>query len=186
MITDWQFASGCSPPRLSTNAVTFGYGRPVCRQEGTFTLLLVRALRRTILRLWRTQKRPNSRIPNGVWERSSAGCPSAHRIRHCNQKPEGECAPQNRAGPGRASPHGLAPPQSRTSPIKAYGSSSYDFAAYIEWTTLAGGNGKRLSRSENRTQGSSLLRFLRWSHLCQRRLTASRNRSSALLLPVIP
>src|SRR5271163_1630596 len=36
--------------------------------------------------------------------------------------------------PGRASRCRLAPPQSRTSPIKAYGSSGEDFAAQIEWT----------------------------------------------------
>jgi hypothetical protein len=36
--------------------------------------------------------------------------------------------------PGRASRCRLAPPQSRTSPIKAYGSSGWDFAAQMEWT----------------------------------------------------
>jgi len=44
---DWLFASGCSPPRLSADAVAFSYGQPVLCPTGTFTPLLVRTLRRT-------------------------------------------------------------------------------------------------------------------------------------------
>jgi len=41
LFMDWSFASGCSPPRLSDDAVTFRYGQDQCsRPIGTFTLLL--------------------------------------------------------------------------------------------------------------------------------------------------
>ena len=87
--------------------------------------------------------------------------------------------------PGRASPLRAAP-QSRMSPIMAYGSSSYDFAEYIEWTTIAGGNGNRFINSEKQCQDiPPRFRLLRSSHLCQRRSTSSRIRSRSLPFPVI-
>jgi hypothetical protein len=47
LFMDWSFASGCSPPRLSTTQLPSATDRPVSRPERTFTLLLVRTFRRT-------------------------------------------------------------------------------------------------------------------------------------------
>ena len=51
--TDWQFASGCSPPRLSTTQLPPAFGQPVRCPEGTFTSLLACAFRRTPMRVCR-------------------------------------------------------------------------------------------------------------------------------------
>src|SRR5271154_7612146 len=51
LFMDWSFASGCSPPRLSTTQLPSATDRPVFPSgKGTFTLLLVRTLRRTFPR----------------------------------------------------------------------------------------------------------------------------------------
>ena len=47
LFMDWQFVSGCFPPRLSTTQLPSTFGQPVFCPAGTFTQLLVCTLRRT-------------------------------------------------------------------------------------------------------------------------------------------
>jgi hypothetical protein len=47
LITDWSFASGCSPPRLSTTQLPSATDRPVLLSGWDFHPPLVRTLRRT-------------------------------------------------------------------------------------------------------------------------------------------